>query len=472
MNRWLSVVGESVATRTDGVLVPRFLLIDSDVSNAWSAPGGTIVVTRGLLESVDSDDALATVLAHECAHVASRHAWKQISENIGVIALLGQLRRLGPSARTVATAANVVRTLGRSRSMESEADRVGARIARSAGWDPRAFLPFVGSGSLVGPVWLSTHPSGGARQRDIERLLASEDAPAGVPARPAGVSRWRPLPALAAAPDPEGRRSRLANRCSEIRSRLAAAGMEAEFGGVLQQALLLTTDVSNPLNLVLSSRAWTMQQRVNDLAAGLQRVAGVAPAVWDRLEAADPVEAAVGRGELQLAIGQSESVLNRLVAARRATGLVLANLNVRGLPSRRFSAAAPEAAVQEGLLRHAEGLLAEAKSVVNRSWELLSQARIRAYSARIGTLAGTDRSRLAWLEQGLIRRSGLIPTGVDSGAGLVRAALSVSAGVEVGAVPGLPGYPDTTLAAGRAGVAPTLAMLLRMMVLDAEREWE
>ena len=175
---------------------------------------------------------------------------------------------------------------------------------------------------------------------------------------------------------------------------------------------------------------------------------------------------------MQLAIGQSESVLNRLVAARRATGLVLANLNVRGLPSRRFSVAAPEAAVQEGLLRHAEGLVAEAKRVVNRNWELLSQARIRAYSARIGTLAGTDQSRIAWLEQGLIRRSGLNSTKVDSGEGLVRAALAVSAGVEIGAVPGMPGFPDHALAAGRAGVAPTVAMLLRMMVLDAEREWE
>jgi hypothetical protein len=472
LHHWLDVVGTTVATKTDGALIPRFVLVDSAVINAWSVPGGTVVVTRGLLESVDSDDALATVLAHECGHVSRRHAWKQIYENIGVLALLGQLRSVGSDFGKFGMVANVVRALGRSRSMESEADRVGFGISRSAGWDPRAFLSFVGDGGPTGPVWLSSHPSGRTRQESIVRLLDQETIPGGIPARPPGLSRWKPLPPLPIAPDPQGRRARLAGVGSAVRSRLRGAGLESELGGVLQQSLLLTTDVTNPTHLVLSSRAWMVQQKLNDSAAGLSRIVAVAPAVWDRLEAATPVEAAVGRGELELAMDRSGSVFERLSAARRATALVLANVNLRGLPSRRFSGMAAEIAVQEGLLRLAEAALAEANREIDRSWTLISQARIRAYSARVGTLAGTNRVRIAWLAAGLQRRSGAIVGTVDSADGLVRSALAASLGLAAREVAGLPGFPDTASAAGRAGVAPTVALLLRLMVLDAEREWE
>ena len=468
LSYWLDSIGSTVAMRVPESLKPRFLLVDNAVANAWSVPGGTVVVTRGLLEFVDSDDALATVLAHECAHVARRHAWKQITENLGVLALLGSVSGLGRTGRQVGIVANVVRALGRSRAMEHEADRLGVEFAHAAGWDPRAFLSFLGDGGGGVPNWLSSHPSDRERRGAVGRRLEN------LAARPNAASprRWRPLPALQPSPDPDGRRGALLVRCSGVRSRLMSTSTESGAGGALQQMLLLTTDPGRPVHLVLSSRAWAIQQRVGDLEAGIARTAAVAPSVWDRLEAADRVEAAVGRGELQLAVATVEAELGRLAAARRATALVMANLNVRGLPSRRFSVSAPEAAVQEGLLRHAESLLGEAGRRVAESWRLVSQARIRAYGARIGTLAGGNPARLAWLRENLARRTGgVLPPATTIG-DCVREVYARALGVPAGELAGLTGASDLPAAVGGAGGAPTAALLLRLMVLDAEREWE
>jgi len=55
-----------------------FLTVDSDEINAFAAPGGLILVTRGLIRCCASEDALAAVLAHEIGHVEKKHGLKAI----------------------------------------------------------------------------------------------------------------------------------------------------------------------------------------------------------------------------------------------------------------------------------------------------------------------------------------------------------------------------------------------------------
>ena len=55
----------------------RFQVVDADDVNAFAVPTGYIFVTRGLLESLETDDELAAILAHEIAHVESRHSYRQ-----------------------------------------------------------------------------------------------------------------------------------------------------------------------------------------------------------------------------------------------------------------------------------------------------------------------------------------------------------------------------------------------------------
>ena len=54
----------------------RFQVVDSDDVNAFAVPTGYIFMTRGLLQSLESDDEVAAILAHEIAHVESRHSYR------------------------------------------------------------------------------------------------------------------------------------------------------------------------------------------------------------------------------------------------------------------------------------------------------------------------------------------------------------------------------------------------------------
>lgn len=58
----------------------EFAVIASDDVNAFVVPGGKVVVYTGLLDMISSEDELAAVLAHECAHVLARHPAERITQ--------------------------------------------------------------------------------------------------------------------------------------------------------------------------------------------------------------------------------------------------------------------------------------------------------------------------------------------------------------------------------------------------------
>ena len=100
-------------------------LIDRpDVLNAFAIPGGYIYLYTGLLLYLDSEAALAGVIAHEIAHVEERHATQRLTRYYGVSILLGIV--LGENPSTLAEiAANLfvgLAFLANSRSNEEEAD--------------------------------------------------------------------------------------------------------------------------------------------------------------------------------------------------------------------------------------------------------------------------------------------------------------------------------------------------------------
>ena len=76
LHRYLNVVGKNVAARSSRpTLQWTFGVLDSEVVNAVSAPGGYVFVTRGLLRRVNNEAALAGVLSHEIAHVTHRDSF-------------------------------------------------------------------------------------------------------------------------------------------------------------------------------------------------------------------------------------------------------------------------------------------------------------------------------------------------------------------------------------------------------------
>ena len=74
LQSYVNRVGRWVASQTERPDLPwHFGVIDSPAINAFAAPGGTVLVTRGLYEILDSEAQLAGVLGHEIGHIVRRH---------------------------------------------------------------------------------------------------------------------------------------------------------------------------------------------------------------------------------------------------------------------------------------------------------------------------------------------------------------------------------------------------------------
>ena len=153
-------------------------LIGSRQINAFCMPGGKIVFFTGLLEGLKlSDDEAAVVMGHEIAHALREHARERIAKSeltdLGVN-LLGTLIGSGKYAGAFQTGGKLL-SLSFSREDESEADLVGLDLAARAGYDPRAGVTLwekmTSANHGAPPQWLSTHPSGPDRIREIEQHL-------------------------------------------------------------------------------------------------------------------------------------------------------------------------------------------------------------------------------------------------------------------------------------------------------------
>lgn len=175
-------VGGRIAAHTDSEYEWEFDVVDKDVLNAFALPGGKVFVYRGLLEIMDTDAQLATVIAHEIAHVIARHGAERMSIQLGT-ALVGQaagivLDMSDPTAARVfqqayGIGAQVGVILPYSRTHEYEADHIGLILMAEAGYDPQAAVAFwermmeENKDEKKPPEWLSTHPLSRERLQEI-----------------------------------------------------------------------------------------------------------------------------------------------------------------------------------------------------------------------------------------------------------------------------------------------------------------
>ncbi len=171
----------------------RFTVIDEpDVVNAFALPGGHMYVFTGLMKAVDNEAELASVMAHEIAHVAGEHHGEMLSRQIGYErfanlvagAILGE--NPGALAQWVAQVAGQVGGQAYqatySRAAEAEADEMGLTIMWNAGYRPDAALTFmqkmiqidaqegVGRGGRLMAIF-ATHPPTQERMARLQSLL-------------------------------------------------------------------------------------------------------------------------------------------------------------------------------------------------------------------------------------------------------------------------------------------------------------
>ena len=154
-------------------------LIGSPQINAFCMPGGKIAFYYGILDQLKlSDDEVAMIMGHEMTHALREHARERMGKTMatrGAIEIGAAIFGLGDIGRGVAGMGGQLLTLQFSRSDESEADLVGLELAARAGYDPRAGVSLwnkmAAANKGAPPQFLSTHPSGPTRIRDIERAL-------------------------------------------------------------------------------------------------------------------------------------------------------------------------------------------------------------------------------------------------------------------------------------------------------------
>jgi len=150
----------------------------SEDVNAYCMPGGKIMVYTGLIDVVKPTDAeLAAVIGHEIAHALREHSRERLSRAYAEqLVLAGVAVATGAQQSTMEIASQVSAvtfTLPHSREQEAEADRIGLELMARAGYDPNAAVTLwqkMSKASSGGPPeFLSTHPSGESRIRDLEK---------------------------------------------------------------------------------------------------------------------------------------------------------------------------------------------------------------------------------------------------------------------------------------------------------------
>ncbi|WP_440106466.1 M48 family metallopeptidase [Acidovorax sp. BL-A-41-H1] len=154
-------------------------LIGSQQINAFCMPGGKIAFYTGILDQLKlSDDETAMIMGHEMAHALREHARERIAKTQGTnmaLRLGSQLLGLGDLGNVAAGLGGQLLSLQFSRSDESDADLVGLELAARGGYNPQAAVTLwqkmgKASGSKQnGLAFLSTHPSGPARIKELEQ---------------------------------------------------------------------------------------------------------------------------------------------------------------------------------------------------------------------------------------------------------------------------------------------------------------
>ena len=175
-------VGQRIAATIGGQeFTYHFFVVRDPRINAFAVPGGYIYAHAGLLTRARNEEELAGVLAHEIAHVNAHHLARQrdAAKLMNHVALLGMLLSiLQPAIGAGTAAASAASQLEYQRAFEQEADYLGVRYVRDAGYDPHGMLDFFKTmldeqrtTPTFTPPYLLSHPLTETRLSNLEAVL-------------------------------------------------------------------------------------------------------------------------------------------------------------------------------------------------------------------------------------------------------------------------------------------------------------
>jgi predicted Zn-dependent protease len=149
-------------------------ILNSPAVNAFALPDGQLYVTRGLIALANDNSELASVLAHEMAHVIARHAdiREDQARQAALVNRVANDLLSDPQLGALALAKSKIALVNFSRAQEFQADGIGVGISARAGFDPygaQRFLTAMGQNAQLraqrssidprAPDFLSSHPA-------------------------------------------------------------------------------------------------------------------------------------------------------------------------------------------------------------------------------------------------------------------------------------------------------------------------
>lgn len=145
-----------------------FSVLNHEMVNAFAAPGGQIVVLRGLLDKSDNADEVAAVLAHEIGHVEARDPTRLMLRAAGSAGIVSIVLGDVSGGSVIGIIGDQLLQSSYTRKAEAAADAFALEMLQDAGINSAAFAGFFDK--LAGlekgfapPEYLSSHPSSEAR---------------------------------------------------------------------------------------------------------------------------------------------------------------------------------------------------------------------------------------------------------------------------------------------------------------------
>jgi len=202
IQRYVNRVGRWVAAHSERADLPwSFGVIENETINAFAMPGGTVIISYGLLKRLQNESELAGVLGHEIAHVVQKHqlkaiqagAWGDVLQSAGQAyadsriggggGVLAQQLKSVAASHGIELLKNGFLLKPLDRGLEYEADRMGVVLAARAGYDPYGFVGVLQMLAQVketdeGGI-LATHPSASDRIAELEKFVPTLEKYAG-----------------------------------------------------------------------------------------------------------------------------------------------------------------------------------------------------------------------------------------------------------------------------------------------------
>lgn len=158
----------------------NFIVLKSDIVNAFALPNGSIVVYTGILEKMEDYNELVGLIGHEVSHVNNRHSMKMMCRNLsGYLFISAVLSDVNGIMAIIGDNANNLQSLSFSRKFEKEADYKGFDLMILNKVNPdgmkKLFTRLQSSeNTTLIPEFLSSHPVTTERLNYIEELLKSK----------------------------------------------------------------------------------------------------------------------------------------------------------------------------------------------------------------------------------------------------------------------------------------------------------